>query len=342
MKKTAEVFLAEFLSSLKIEKAQHEEGLSLFPLTGGIESKYDYLTLDEAFDLKALSVKEIGAGSVPDIAVENNGEKDVFIMDGEELVGAKQNRTVNISMIIPAGKKIKIPVSCVEAGRWQNASETFAPSKNMSYAGLRRTQKESAIFSSEEIGEFRSDQGKTWAKIAETANFHDVDSPTGAMNDIYKKQAGRLSAMEDAFKPVKGQIGAVFAMGGRVFGMDVFDKQDTWRKLMQKIMKSYMLEVLSSPATKQKPGLKKAEDFIEDFKNARMSSRKSPGAGVTLSLAGNIAAGTSLYAAETAVHTAGFAKSGDEKKKDAAYRMSASDRRDNVFMLDGDDELNII
>ena len=42
----------------------------------------------------------------------------VLFLEGEELVGAKQNRILNTSVLIAAHTKSKIPVSCVEAGRW--------------------------------------------------------------------------------------------------------------------------------------------------------------------------------------------------------------------------------
>jgi hypothetical protein len=37
----------------------------------------------------------------------------VLILDGEELVGTKQNRIVNTTILVAAGCEIVIPVSCV-------------------------------------------------------------------------------------------------------------------------------------------------------------------------------------------------------------------------------------
>lgn len=38
----------------------------------------------------------------------------VLILDGEEILGAKQNRMVNATILIAAHTKVKVPVSCVE------------------------------------------------------------------------------------------------------------------------------------------------------------------------------------------------------------------------------------
>ena len=53
------------------------------------------------------------------------GDIRVLFLEGEELVGAKQNRILNTSVLLPARSKIKIPVSCVERGRWAYKSKHF-------------------------------------------------------------------------------------------------------------------------------------------------------------------------------------------------------------------------
>jgi hypothetical protein len=60
-----------------------------------------------------------------------------LIVEGEELLGAKQNRIVNATFLVAGKTEIVIPVSCVEQRRWRYDSESFAsaavtPSKNYS------------------------------------------------------------------------------------------------------------------------------------------------------------------------------------------------------------------
>lgn len=54
---------------------------------------------------------------MPELVVENPLAERVLLYDGEELVGAKQNRIVNVSVLVEAKSSLRIPVSCVEQGR---------------------------------------------------------------------------------------------------------------------------------------------------------------------------------------------------------------------------------
>jgi ARG and Rhodanese-Phosphatase-superfamily-associated Protein domain len=61
-------------------------------------------------------------------------------MEGEEVVGAKQNRTINLSILVPAQAEVIAPVTCVEAGRWHARSAQFPSSsrtRDISRRGAR-------------------------------------------------------------------------------------------------------------------------------------------------------------------------------------------------------------
>ena len=83
------------------------------------------------------SRRSLRAGSVPELLVENMGDIRVLFIEGEELVGAKQNRILNTSILVAAKSKTKIPVSCVEQGRWGYKSKFFGSSGSHSPSKLR-------------------------------------------------------------------------------------------------------------------------------------------------------------------------------------------------------------
>src|SRR5262245_14441146 len=118
-------------------------GVVITPLFPRKTPQASYLTLAEALPL-GLEIGELGeAGSVPELVVHNPVECDVLLYDGEELVGAKQNRILNVSVLVAARSAVKIPVSCVEQGRWRRRSHRFAKGGH-AYPELRR-QKAAAL-----------------------------------------------------------------------------------------------------------------------------------------------------------------------------------------------------
>ena len=72
-----------------------------------------------------------------------------MLLDGEELVGVKQNRVLNTTVLVAARSQLTIPVSCVEQGRWQRRGERFAPGNASLYASLRARK---AAWVSESLG----------------------------------------------------------------------------------------------------------------------------------------------------------------------------------------------
>src|SRR5687768_14066459 len=59
--------------------------------------------------------------SVRDVVVENPTSDRVLLFEGEEVLGAQQNRTFDVSVLVEPGTKARVPVSCVEAGRWDGS-----------------------------------------------------------------------------------------------------------------------------------------------------------------------------------------------------------------------------
>jgi hypothetical protein len=49
--------------------------------------------------------------AAPELRVKNSSGTPVLILDGEELVGAKQNRIVNVTILVVTQSEIVIPVS---------------------------------------------------------------------------------------------------------------------------------------------------------------------------------------------------------------------------------------
>ncbi len=65
------------------------------------------------------------------------------------------------------------------------------------------------------------------------------------MSDIFEKEAVPLESYVETFSPIEGQVGALFAIDGRIAGLDLFDAPETFRKLFPKLLRSYGLDALN-------------------------------------------------------------------------------------------------
>jgi len=96
------------MEDIVMGRAKRYRDITVFPLHRAVTPRLDYVALDEALDRKLVEVTEVdAAGSVPDLLVKNCGKRSVLIIDGEEVVGAKQNRVVNASILRPAESTTK-------------------------------------------------------------------------------------------------------------------------------------------------------------------------------------------------------------------------------------------
>jgi|GEM_PF-2145368 len=91
----------QYIGGLKLGRKQTFKNLAVFALLSDYTADLNYLTLDEALAKDLIDVVEVSqGGSVPELKVVNNSDRMVLILDGEELVGAKQNRIVNTTILI--------------------------------------------------------------------------------------------------------------------------------------------------------------------------------------------------------------------------------------------------
>jgi hypothetical protein len=65
-------------------------------------------------------------GSVNEVRVRHAGTELLLLLDGDQLLGARQNRVFNASFLVMPGSDVVLPVSCVERGRWAYQGDAAA------------------------------------------------------------------------------------------------------------------------------------------------------------------------------------------------------------------------
>ncbi len=305
--------IIETASKVKIGSPTTFRNLMVFPLLAGNGTAADYLTLDEALSQKCATITEVSeGGSVPELRFANSSGKRIFLLDGEELVGAKQNRVLNLSILVPAGKTIVIPVSCVEAGRWHHRSREFSSAPRAHYAEGRARKMAQVSESMRSSGRRTSNQGEVWRDISEKFSKFGSSSPTSAMSDIYEQQAGRLEEYVRSFTPAAGQVGAVFIINGKIVGLDLFDFPETFQKLLPKLLRSYGLDALdragsASVEAQPLPSEVEVDKFLKEVMAAEAVEFPAIGQGQDLRLTSSALTGAALAADDRVVHLSAFA-----------------------------------
>ena len=208
-------------------------GLTLVPLFPSGAPEAEYVGLDEAV-ARGLAIHEVDeAGAVELLLLENPLAERVLLYPGEEIAGAKQNRVLQVAVLVEAGVSLKIPVHCVERGRWAYRSRSFAPAPRAAYPSLRRAQ--------------RAGQTAVWSEVAAKSARLRSFSPTEAAEQLYLDQRASLDEYLQALPRLDGQAGVLVGIAGRLVCLDYVSRSEVFAGLYLKLLRGYALEAIETP-----------------------------------------------------------------------------------------------
>lgn len=234
--------LKAYLGRLEVKKPEQHDGLALYPLVAQKDFPLSGVaTLDEALKRKALVVTELtGSAEVNTLLLENVSASPIFVLAGEILRGAKQDRTMQRDLLIPPKSgKMKVSVYCTEHGRWVENSKSFESAEQAVPNSVRRSAK------------VEKTQSQVWSSIGKNQEQLRATAPTAAAKDVYeaphvqrdlKPFIDRLSGLTKRQAHV---VGVVAAYGDRLIAVDVFGDDDLFARLYPKLLRSYVVDVLN-------------------------------------------------------------------------------------------------
>lgn len=302
--------IQEEMASLSIQDPTEFQNLTLFPLFRRNPSPPEpgYMLLEDAIHRNLARVAEVSeGGSVPELRFENQAPLPVLLLDGEELVGAKQNRVLNLSILAPANATIQIPVSCVEAGRWQHNSPDFSPADAMQYSSARASRAKQVSKSIREQGSRRSDQHAVWEDIALKSERLQTESGTGAMRAMYEKHRDSVENYLRAFRYRTNQSGILYCIGGRNWGIDLLDHPASMSHIFSRLVRGYALDAIDiERSANRKVTPDQLTSFLQAVLQAPAFTAPAVGLGKDVRIAGRRACGGALWAEDRYVHLCAF------------------------------------
>ncbi len=321
------------LSALTMASPVNFRNLTVLPLlrNDAPAGDPDYLLLDDAIRLNFARVTEVDGGTVPELRFENRADQPVLLLDGQELLGAKQNRVLNLTILAPPKQTLSIPVSCVEAGRWYGTSAEFRSADWVQYCTGRAARTEQVSQSIRYKKSRRSNQPEVWQHIAFAAARLSAHSPTQAMSAIFERHAVKLEEYTRSFVWQEKQAGAAFSINGSVMGFDLFDHPSTMRRVYPKLIRSYALDALD--AAEAAPGHQQAgsapfEEFLSAAGACPSFCETAIGLGKDVRLTGGSLSGAALWAEGRYIHLYAFARpEGKPQHTDLLTRISRPSRR---------------
>jgi hypothetical protein len=316
--------ISDLVSRLVVGQSTRIGALEVFPLFQPSDPSGNsphlstpYLLLADAIENGSARVEEVSeGGSVPTLRLVNLSDLPILAFDGEELVGAKQNRILSVSILAPPQSKIEIPVACVEQGRWRFTSRTFAASPDMLFAKARAKKARSVRASYAESARPDADQQAIWSAIDDKLERLSVSRKTAAMAEAFEDRALRIEEYSSAASVAEGQVGAVFALNGRVFGLDVVESPEICARLLPKLVRSYALDALEIEEVGEAEapkavrfGISQLGDFLKAVAESGTTVRPAIGLGKDLRFNGREIEGGALIHEQNVLHVSAFAAS---------------------------------
>jgi hypothetical protein len=222
--------------------------LAVFPLIAAAEPTVRYLPFAAA-KRRGAAVKELADGaSVNDLLVVNPLDDPVLLYEGEEVVGAQQNRTFDVSVLVPARSTLQVPVSCVEAGRWDHRrhGEEMRPSSQAAYPEIRMAKSAHVRAAAAAGLEPRADQQEVWRGVAEKADRYAAPSATN---------------------------------GGRFVVLDHVSDPEAWDALHGPLVKGYALDALEASDAVVPPTVEDAREFVDALLCSEVAAWEGVGLG---------------------------------------------------------------
>ncbi|MFZ9628610.1 MAG: ARPP-1 family domain-containing protein [Ilumatobacteraceae bacterium] len=273
-----------------------------------------------------VEISERPDATVPTLVATNRADVPVLLVEGQIVEGGRQNRVLNVSVVVPARGSIDIPVSCVEQGRW-HAHGDFGQGRSFATRRVRRATEAGVARSHRLSGDRHAAQGMVWSTIHHELSRLGVDHATGSatagdvrlqrpvpdarVRDDRPDDGVRFEQIRHAVDelvrrgPLPEQCGVVVAHGSRVVSIECFASADLlaahWPALVGSIM-------LDAPERRVgSPSATRALQFVRRVGARRATVSPGVGLGLEHHVQSSSVVGQAVVVDDVLLHASAFA-----------------------------------
>jgi hypothetical protein len=277
----------------KIADPRFLRNLVLYPVAAESGGPPAPQTVAEAISAGRAAFKELTPPEVDRVVFDNGGGAPVFMLDGEEITGALQNRIITASLISAPRSRDEIGVVCVEENRWDEIGGF--QTGEYSYPGIRSILAQSRNRETDV-------QQVIWREVDRKITVTKTRSKTSSMHDIFANLRDEIDRYLEGFESLNhGTVGFVAVCGDRILGADLFGSAALYRKLERKLIRSYALDAIEfrMPAKKEPV----ASDFLAALtKTLKPGTKRNP----NVSLKARGISGQALFRGGDLIHVSAF------------------------------------
>lgn len=302
--------------SLELLESQKYKNMEVIPVKLNNIGNKDYLTLRRGIKAGFVEITECEMSTVGAVLARNNSNIPLVLIDGDEIVGAKQNRIMNRSLLVPPKTTMSVSVSCTEQGRWHYGREARGYDDGINYSnGPSREFYENfdcsqyaADFStrsskSRNLFENIDCQSTVWDSIRNLENKTAFRSRTSALNDNYENHRAVHDNYLKHFKLEYGQSGAIFIINGQIKGFELFHNPLIYQDYHEKIFRSYIMEAMTNKSFNDYCiSFYEIESFLREIANSEFRYSENKGIGRHMNFLNKYGTGSVLFDGRNLVH----------------------------------------
>jgi hypothetical protein len=287
---------------IRVGEPMRCEAMTVFPLFSErslLDRTPDYVLGHDAIEAKTVTVCEVSEqGEVPSLFVDNAGDSKVLLLEGSELRGVKQHRMLNTSVLVGGRSRTRIPVACVERGRWRYELRQSGPGSHCP-PSLRHLLKGSA--GSRVRG---SHQIALWAEIGRKHRALGVASTTGDLSAALEAHRERVEQVQKQIPYPASANGVAVAFGGRLISIDILDKATTLEKVWSRMTQGLAMDALEAGKTEREVTGAEVSAAIGRFRQADWQQVEAVALGEEFRIREDTMPGSALFFEGELLHAA--------------------------------------
>ena len=167
-------------------------------------------SLSKKRQVEATEIDENGV--VNKIKVRNNSSNLLILHDGEIIVGAKQNRTIDKTVILKPKETRNVDVLCVEKGRWSFRNQEFSQHNSKLSPEIR--------FSKETVTNYNK-QNTVWNEIDKMYEENNQYSNTSDFVNL-KEENSKLGLEEIKSKIFNDRYNGILVTNNKISFIEIF------------------------------------------------------------------------------------------------------------------------